>query len=133
MTEYKDKVENIKINLYRLHFLLTETESEENQREGIDQFKLCFNEVVSFLAEFLKEEFSISAKSVLEILAASFEKRLFTKDMTNSLNEMAADFKALKSKKNVTEIYPRIKSIHGHHLQVIYDMLIKMGEDVDNE
>lgn len=132
MTEKID-TEKIKIKLYRLHFLLTEPESEEVQGEGIKQFKMCFKEVLRFLATYLQEEFGITTNTNLEVLSSSFEKKLFTQNMTTSLNEMEHDFRSLKSSKNTNEIYKRIKSIHAHHLQVIYDMLTRMGEDPEEE
>ena len=133
MANFKKKADGIKTKLFRLHFLLTEPESPENQNDGINQFKLCFKEILGFLTSFLEEEWNISPKSDLEILNTSFEKKLFTEEMTHSLKEMQQDFINLKFKKKKDEIYIRIKSIHAHHLQVIYDMLVRMGEDIEDE
>ena len=49
--------------------------------------------------------------------------------MTNSLKEMEKDFKSIDSVKNIDEIYLKIKTVYAHYLQLIYDMITRMGED----
>lgn len=133
MADYLQEAEKIKIKLYRLHFLLTEPESDEIMKDGVKQFKICFQEIIGFLSDFLFEEFSINAESHLAVLTASFKKKLFTESMITSLKEMEIDFQSLNYQKIDIEIYKRIKAVHAQHLQVIYDMLTHMGEDASDE
>ncbi len=84
MTENIIEAGKIKATLYRLHFLLTEPQTDEIRKESILQFKICFKAIFSLLANYLSAEFNITTRSNLQVLEASFEKKMFTEDMTSS-------------------------------------------------
>ncbi len=128
MTENIIEAGKIKATLYRLHFLLTEPQTDEIRKESILQFKICFKAIFSLLANYLSAEFNITTRSNLQVLEASFEKKMFTEDMTFSLKEMEKDFETIDSL-NSDDIYIKIKELHARHLQLIFDMIARMGQD----
>jgi len=128
-----NQVEKLKTKLFRMHFLLTEPETDEIIKDGFKQFKMCFIDVLAFLSDYMTEELKVESSSNLELLDNAFKNKLFTEQMTFSLKEMEVDYKMLPSGKNKSEIYSKIKSTYAQHLQLIYDMLVLMGQDGEDE
>ena len=53
--------------------------------------------------------------------------------MIDQLKTILRDFEKLQSGDNSKEIYTRIKESYAGNLQMIYDMLSRMGQDVQEE
>lgn len=131
MSSYIKKLEELKIMLFRLHFLLTEAQSKQAEADSIVQFKICYNLAMECLAGFIKDEFDIKSKSDINILDVALEKRLFNKDMIDSMREMEADFSKLDDAAFQQEAHQKIQNKYARFLQMSYDMLVRMGQDAE--
>lgn len=126
-------LESLKKKLFRLHFLLTDRENDESVHESEEYFKLCFTEAMSELASFLSAEYNEAPKNNDEILEYAFKHKLFNQEMIESLKKMVNDFNDLQVGKNRDQIYVNIRDRYAAFLQVIHDMLAKMGQDVEDD
>jgi len=129
----ENHLESLKKKLFRLHFLLTDRENAESVRESEEYFKLCFTEAMSELASFLSTEYNEAPKNNDEILECAFKHKLFNQEMIESLKKMVKDFNDLQVGKNRDQIYFNIRDRYAAFLQVIHDMLAKMGQDVEDD
>jgi hypothetical protein len=129
----EQQLENAKIKLFRLHFLLTEPQTDEIIEEALKQFELCFSELIKHLSEYLEENAGIKSGTSVDVFENAFKKKLFTQDMTEKLKNMAEDFNLITFGKEKTQIFEKVRDAYAHYLQVIYDMLIKMGQDAEDE
>jgi len=129
----QQKLEKLKLNLYGLHALLTEKQTEESILDGANQFKICFEGAIENLYDFLQNEFNLKNKSHSFVIESAFENKLFNNDMTVNLRNMSDDYGNLKSKKGRELVYPKIQTLYAGFLQMIYDMLLRMGQDAKEE
>jgi len=126
-------VEGLKEKLFKLHFLLTEKETEETVRQGLDQFKSCFVEAMSELSTFLLETYDVHTKNNNDIVEQAFEYKLVNAEMAQKLKVMANDFEQIDSTGNNKFIHKKIQESYAGYLQMIYDMLSRMGQDAEEE
>lgn len=130
---YENQLEDLKKNLYRLHFLLTEKEDEETKQKSVKQFMSCLEGAMQELTYFLVNEYNVNPKTNLKILDCSFEYKLFNQQMTDDLKNMANDYEEVKSSVKNDQLYNKIKNSYAGYLQMIYDMLTRMGLDAEEE
>jgi hypothetical protein len=129
LDSYTEKLGALKIKLYRLHFLLTEEQTGQNLLDGLEQFKVCYKSAMECLQLFIKEEYKQQSKSYKDTLELALEHRLFNEGMIESMFKMAGDFEKAEKSKNNPEIYKAVQEDYARYLQMIFDMLIRMGED----
>lgn len=129
----ENQLNDLKKKLYRLHFLLTNSENEITIRETLDHFLDCFKDIMSELAGFITSEYAHKPETNNHIIDLSFEHKLFNKEMTEQLKRMVDDSEKLESAENSEEIYIKIKEKYAGNLQMIYDMLSRMGQDAEEE
>ena len=129
----ENQLEDLKKKLYRLHFLLTEKEDAISIQESLKQFQICFKGAMLELSNFLFSEHGVSPKDNFEILELSLEYKLFNQHMTELLGTMVGDFNQLVSGKNTEQVYNKIKENYAGNLQIIHDMLTRMGQDVEED
>lgn len=130
---FENNLEDLKKKLYKLHFLLTEKEDANSVKESLKQFQLCFKDTMLELSNYLANEYRLSPKDNIEILELSFEYKLFNKNMTEQLKNMLQDFEQLISGEKPEKVYGKIKENYAGYLQMIYDMLTRMGQDIEDE
>ncbi len=133
MDSYIEKLDALKIKLYRLHFLLTEEQTEQNLLDAMAQFKVCYKSAMECLELFIKEEYKQQSKSYKETLELALKYRLFNEGMIESMLQMAGDFEKAEKPKNNPEIYKAVQENYARYLQMIFDMLIRMGEEPEEE
>jgi len=131
MTDYQ--LGDLKKKLYRLHFLLTEHEDESTIQESLKHFQNCFKDSMLELLHFFQNEYKLIPKDNNEIIKYSLEYKLFNTQMTDQLKIMLYDFEKLQSGDNSEEIYTKIKESYAGNLQMIHDMLSRMGQDAQEE
>lgn len=130
---YENQLDELKKKLYRLHFLLTEKEDSETIQNSLKQFLLCFEGTMQELTNFLFSEYKTDPQSNMEILDYSFEYKLFNQQMIDSLKIMVSDYEEVKSSRANNELYYKVKNNYAGYLQMIYDMLTRMGLDAEEE
>lgn len=128
----EQKILKIKTKIFRLHFLLTEPESDDIIQQSFEQFKFCFRDVFDYLADYLKSVFEVKLPSDNEIIISAFKNKLITELFSKSLKVMENDYQSLVASKKSPEIFARIKSDYAQYLQLIYDMLERMGQDIED-
>ncbi len=133
MSSYIKKLDELKVKLFRLHFLLTEEQNEQITFDGIAQFKICFIGAMECLDEFIQNEFNQKSKSYGNLLDLAFEHRLFNQGMIESMRQMLADYNLVEKGKKMQAVYEEVKNNYSRFLQMIFDMLTHMGEDAEEE
>ena len=129
----ENQLEDLKKKIYRLHFLLTEKEDANSIQESLKQFQLCLKGAMLELSNFLFSEHGVSPKDNIEILELSFKYKLFNQNMTGLLKNMIQDFELLEAGKNTEQVYNKTKENYAGNLQMIHDMLTRMGQDAEDE
>ena len=133
MDSYIKKLEELKVKLFRLHFLLTEQQTEQAMLDGLDQFKICYEGAMECLENFIQIEFNQKSKSYKHALELALEHRLFNQDMIESMQKMMEDYNLVQKGKNLESVYRALQEKYARFLQMIFDMLIRMGEDPEEE
>ena len=133
MGDYLKKLDELKIKLFRLHFLLTEEQTEQIRLDGIGQFKICFEGAMDCLRVFIQDEFKQKSKSYTQTLESAMECRLFNQQMTSSMQQMLTDYNLAHKGKNLDHVYLGLQEKYAGYLQMIFDMLTHMGEDAEEE
>jgi uncharacterized membrane protein YgaE (UPF0421/DUF939 family) len=129
----ESNLEDLKKKLYRLHFLLTEKENEATINESLKQFSSCFSATMIELSIYLSNEYRINIKNNQEIVESAFTHKLFNKNMTEELKIMISESEKLIDGENSAETYKNIKESYAGYLQMIHDMLARMGQDAEEE
>jgi len=135
MENYEKSLEDLKIKLYRLHFLLTEKQTPESISETLKHFTICFEHAFDCLAMYFKNEKDTILKSPSEVIAASLKQQLFNQQTIEILTTMAQDYEQVKKAED-SGLINSIADPYARLLQMIYDMLVGMGKDPlddDNE
>ena len=133
MSSYIKKLEELKVKLFRLHFLLTEEQTEQARFDGVSQFKICYEGAMECLEIFIHNEFSQESKSYNETLELALEHRLFNQKMIESMQQMSGDYNLAVKGKNLESIYQILQDKYAGFLQMIFDMLTHMGEEAEEE
>lgn len=133
MFKLEEELEELKTKLNRMHFLLTDTITDETKVDIIGQFQICFEAAFAALGNYLKETFNEKPVSAKYINKSAFKHGLYNERMTILLTEMIDDYTISKKRKNNDELLPAIQSSYTGVLQMFYDMLIRMGEDAQEE
>ena len=133
MITNENSLDDLKKKLYRLHFLLTEKENTDSVKKSLQQFIECFNHAMSELSAFLENEYKLAAGNNMEIAELSFQYKLINKEMSQEFKQMITDAEILEQIDSPEKIYSNIKIHHAGHLQMIYDMLSRMGQDAEDE
>jgi hypothetical protein len=133
MSSYIKKIEELKVKLFRLHFLLTEEQTEQFIRDAIEQFKICYEGAMECLEIFIQNEYNQKSKSFKHTLELALEHRLFNQGMIESMQQMLDDYNAMQKRKKAETIYPLLQEKYARFLQMIYDMLMHMGEEAEEE
>ncbi|KAA3615643.1 MAG: hypothetical protein D8M58_15725 [Calditrichaeota bacterium] len=133
MTSYYKKLDELKVKLFRLHFLLTEEQTEQAIADGVEQFQICFSQAMECLDFFIETEYKQKAESNDHLLQLSLEHKLFNQSMIDSMKKMLADYDLVQKGKNIEKIYPVIKESYARYLQMVLDMLTHMGEEAEEE
>lgn len=123
------KLEDLKLKLYRLHFLLTEKQNDETRQNGINQFIECSKSAYENLADYLNSEYSVKVKSPKDVVEKSFQKNLFNETTMLELEEMNKALEQAETNENISEIFSDVQENYSRLLQMIYDMLKRMGEE----
>ena len=126
-------MEGLKEKLFRLHFLLTEKETDEIIKQGLEQFKGCFDDAMSELSGFLSDTYKIKLKDNVDVVERAFEYKLVNREMVQQLKEMVNDYEQIGSAENLKSVHKRIQEEYAGYLQMIYDMLSRMGQDAEEE
>ncbi len=133
MSSYLKQLEELKVKLFRLHFLLTEEQSEQAVLDGNSQFVLCYESAMECLKNYIQNEHNQISKSYNNTLELALEHRLFNQGMIESMQLMLRDYNLVKKGKNLETVYPVLREKYGRFLQMILDMLTHMGEDAEEE
>ncbi len=133
MSSYIKNLEELKVKLFRLHFLLTEEQSEQAVLDGNRQFVLCYESAMECLKNYIQNEYNQISKSYNHTLELALEHRLFNQGMIESMQLMLRDYNLVKKGKNLETVYPVLQEKYGRFLQMILDMLTHMGEDAEEE
>ncbi len=132
MLDYlKDDLETVKKELQRIHFFLTEPETEEIRRQTLDYFDTVFKDTLALLSRFLKEEYSVREKEASGIISRGFELKLYNAPTYKRLKELAADMRG--KKKDVEAVFARIRDDYVFLLRLLLDMLSRFGDEADEE
>jgi len=132
MTE-ENQLDELKKKLYRLHFLLTEKENEGTIKESLHQFEDCFKDTMSELSSFIANEYKQDNSNYFDIVDSAFEHKLFNREMTDDLKIMVSETDQLINDENPAGIYSRIRESYAGYLQMIHDMLSRMGQDAEED
>jgi len=133
MSSYIKKLDELKVKLFRLHFLLTEEQNEQAVADGISQFKICYESAMDCLDIFIQDEYDDKSKSNKNTLELAFKHRLFNEGMIHSMYKMLDDYTLAQKGKHLEEIYQNLKENYARFLQMIFDMLTHMGEEPEDE
>ncbi len=124
-------IEKVKKDLQRIHFLLTEPETEDTRRETIRRFKEVFSGVVALLDLFLKREYGVSTRSAEDTLQQGQILKLYNTPTFKRLGKLAADMDSAGA--DVEQVFGRIRDDYVFLLRLLLDMLSRYGEEVDTD
>ncbi len=124
-------IEKVKKDLQRIHFLLTEPETEDIRRETHSRFKEVFAGVVGLLDRFLEREYGVSTKTTAETLQQGQLRKLYNNTTYERLGELAADMGTGRA--DAKKVFGRIRDDYVFLLRLLLDMLSRYGEEVDTD
>lgn len=133
MSVDEKKLKDLKQKLYRLHFLLTEKQNEETRAEGINQFVICFTSMIDNLDDFLKTEYSINSENESDVIEKSFENNLFNENTLSEMRDMLHSKEDSVNDQNHSDIYKDIQDNYARLIQMIHDLLKRMGEEATDD
>jgi len=124
-------IEKVKKDLQRIHFLLTEPETEDIRLETYNRFKEVFIRVVGLLELFLDKEYGVSTKTVADTLQQGQVLKLYNSPTYQRLGNLAADMEP--DGMDVEQVFGRIRDDYVFLLRLLLDMLSRYGEEVDTD
>lgn len=124
-------IEKVKKDLQRIHFLLTEPETEDIRLETYNLFKEVFIRVVGLLELFLDKEYGVSTKTVADTLQQGQILKLYNSPTYQRLGNLAADMEP--DGMDVEQVFGRIRDDYVFLLRLLLDMLSRYGEEVDTD
>jgi len=120
-------LEKVRGRLQRLHFLLTEPESDAIHEETRQQFAVVYRELNELLGRYLENEFAVQAGDAGELYRLGHEKRLYNAETLGRLQKMAAQGHG--KPKDLSAFYENVRDDYVFLLRMLHDMLQRMGEE----
>jgi len=125
------ELELFKKNLHQLHFLLTEKETEESRQQAIDKFVTTTDMAAAVLNSVLKNP--AKKINVPDVFDQGFKDGLYNANSHEALMELSSDHALARKGSEKGRIYAELRQRHARMLQMVYDMLRRMGEDTEDE
>ncbi len=122
---YKLAADNLQDKLNQLHFVLTEPESRENKETARAVLNDVFDMLIEALSLFLGQSRPAGKSSIDDILLLSFNHKLFNRQTFMELMQMSVK----RQKNDLNVIYRALIESDARLLQMIADMLHRMGEE----
>ncbi|HED11237.1 MAG TPA: hypothetical protein ENJ10_11165 [Caldithrix abyssi] len=124
-------IEKVKKDLQRIHFLLTEPETEDIRRETYSRFKEVFTRVVDLLDHFIEREYGVDTKNMADTLQQGQVLKLYNSPTYKRLGELAADMG--QEGVDMELVFGRIRDDYVFLMRLLLDMLSRYGEEVDTD
>ncbi len=124
-------IEKVKKDLQRIHFLLTEPETEDIRRETYSRFKEVFTRVVDLLDHFIEREYGVDTKNMADTLQQGQVLKLYNSPTYKRLGELAADMG--QEGVDMEQVFGRIRDDYVFLMRLLLDMLSRYGEEVDTD